>query len=68
MATADNTEHVAQKLAGKAKESAGKLTGDDELEARGQVQQAEADLKEAAGKVKQAGSKVKDAVEDALGG
>lgn len=47
-------------LAGKAKEAAGKATGDDKLDAEGKGDQAKADVKKAA-------NDVKDAVSDAAG-
>ena len=54
MGTDDKISNKVDDLAGKAKEAAGKLTGDDDLEAKGQNDQAKSDLK-------QAGEKVKDA-------
>jgi uncharacterized protein YjbJ (UPF0337 family) len=54
MGIADKARNSAEELAGKAKEAAGKATGDEELEAEGRAQQAKADLK-------QAGEHVKDA-------
>jgi uncharacterized protein YjbJ (UPF0337 family) len=50
-----SVEDAAQKAAGKVKEGAGKMTGDQSLEAEGRGDQAKGDLK-------QAGEKVKDAV------
>jgi uncharacterized protein YjbJ (UPF0337 family) len=47
-------EHKTEDLRGKAKEGAGKLTGDEDLERQGKTDQAKSDLK-------QAGEKVKDA-------
>ncbi len=41
-------------LAGKAKEAAGKATGDDSLERQGQTDQAKSGLKKAADNVKSA--------------
>ena len=54
MGTDDKISNKADDLAGKAKEAAGKVTGDDDLEAKGRNEQATSDLK-------QAGEKVKDA-------
>jgi uncharacterized protein YjbJ (UPF0337 family) len=54
MGIADKARNSAEELAGKAKEAAGKATGNEELEAEGRAQQAKADLK-------QAGEHVKDA-------
>ena len=53
----DKAENTAQKLTGKAKEAWGKSTDDEDLEARGQGDQAAAD-------VKQAGEHAKDAAKD----
>ena len=47
-------EHKAEELGGKAKETLGKATDDERLEAEGQGEQTKANLK-------QAGDKVKDA-------
>ncbi|MTD43257.1 CsbD family protein [Conexibacter sp. W3-3-2] len=47
-------------LAGKAKETTGKLTGDDDLKREGQVDQA-------VDKVKETAEKVTDKVKDVLG-
>ena len=50
----DKVKNTAQDLGGKAKEAAGKVTGNERLEAEGQADQTAADIK-------QAGEKVKDA-------
>jgi uncharacterized protein YjbJ (UPF0337 family) len=50
----EKDDSKVQDLQGKAKEAAGKLTGDDSLERQGKTDQAKSDLK-------QAGEKVKDA-------
>ncbi|AUZ35763.1 CsbD family protein [Arthrobacter sp. PGP41] len=50
----DKIENTAEKLGGKGKEAAGEATGDENLKAEGQADQAKGDLK-------QAGEKVKDA-------
>jgi len=50
----DKAKNTAQDLTGKAKEAAGKVTNNEELEAEGKGDQAAADLK-------QAGEKLKDA-------
>lgn len=60
MAMGDKIKHAAQEAGGKVKETAGKATGDQDLEAEGHGDQAAAN-------VKQAGDKAKDAVGDALG-
>jgi uncharacterized protein YjbJ (UPF0337 family) len=54
MATTDKAKNTAQRAKGKAKEAAGKVTGNDKLRSKGKVDQKKAD-------VKQAGEKVKDA-------
>ena len=58
MATDDKLRNQGQDLKGKAKESIGRATDDEELEAQGRTDQAKADLKNA-------GEKVKDAIRDA---
>lgn len=57
MGMGDKISNKAEELKGKAKEAAGKLTDDEELEAEGKVDQGKSNLK-------QAGEKVKDAVKD----
>jgi uncharacterized protein YjbJ (UPF0337 family) len=54
MATEDKAAHKATEVKGKIKEGVGQAAGDEELEAEGQADQAE-------GNLKQAGDKVKDA-------
>ena len=54
MATEDKAAHKATEVKGDVKESPGKVTGDQELEAEGKGDQAK-------GNLKQAGDKVKDA-------
>jgi uncharacterized protein YjbJ (UPF0337 family) len=58
MGTDDKLRNQGQDLKGKAKESVGRATDDEELEAQGRADQAESNLK-------QAGEKVKDAIKDA---
>lgn len=60
-----DTDSTFDKVAGKAKEGAGKVTGDKDLEAEGKLQHAEGKAKEA---LDDAGDKVKDAVDDARAG
>lgn len=50
----DKIKHTAEDLAGKAKEAAGKVTGNEKLEAEGEAQQAKADIKKAGENVKDA--------------
>ncbi len=58
MATDDKVRNEGQDLKGKAKETLGRATDDEELEAAGRSDQAKSSLK-------QAGEKVKDAIKDA---
>jgi uncharacterized protein YjbJ (UPF0337 family) len=53
MSGIDKIKNKAEELGGQAKETTGKATGDERLEAEGQTDQA-------AGNLKQAGEKVKD--------
>ncbi|MCI0157921.1 CsbD family protein [Leifsonia shinshuensis] len=50
----DKIGNAAESAGGKAKETAGKATGDERLEAEGKGDQVKADLKNAAEKVKDA--------------
>jgi uncharacterized protein YjbJ (UPF0337 family) len=50
----DKAKNTVQRAKGKAKEAAGRVTGNDRLRGKGKSDQAKA-------KVKQAGEKVKDA-------
>jgi uncharacterized protein YjbJ (UPF0337 family) len=50
----DKLSNKGEDLGGKAKEAAGRATGDEEMETEGRADQVKADLK-------QAGEKVKDA-------
>ena len=54
MSFADKVKNQIQSLSGKAKQRAGGATGDRDLQAQGDAEQAKGDLK-------QAGEKVKDA-------
>lgn len=54
MSGVDKIKNKAQEVSGKGKESVGEATGDRDLQAEGQTDQA-------AGNLKQAGEKVKDA-------
>lgn len=60
MSFGDKIEHMGEELKGKAKEAAGNVTNDEDLKARGQAEQASAN-------VKQAGDKVGDAAKDVFG-
>ena len=57
MSALDKAKNKAEEIGGKAKEHAGEATGDEQLEAEGQADQAK-------GNLKQAGEKVKDAFKD----
>lgn len=57
MGTEDKLSNTAEEWGGKAKEGAGRATGDRDLEAEGKGDQSKASLK-------QAGEKVKDAFRD----
>jgi uncharacterized protein YjbJ (UPF0337 family) len=59
VALEDKAKNSAQTAKGKAKDLAGRVTGDKGLQGEGKVDQV-------AGHLKQAGEKVKDAVRDAV--
>ncbi|MGM1016373.1 MAG: CsbD family protein [Actinomycetota bacterium] len=50
----DKIKNAAEDIAGKAKEAAGKVTGNEKLEAEGKADQTKADLKNAGENVKDA--------------
>ena len=58
MATDDKFRNKGEDLKGKAKETIGQATDDEELEAQGRADQTKSSLKDA-------GEKVKDAIKDA---
>ena len=60
MGLGDKIDNKAEEFGGKAKEAAGNVTGDRDLQAEGQGDQASSHIK-------QAGEKVKDAVKDVFG-
>ena len=60
MATDDKIDNKTQEVGGKIKEAAGRVTGDRDLQAEGQGDQASSH-------VKQAGEKIKDAAKDVFG-
>ncbi|WP_018180702.1 CsbD family protein [Jongsikchunia kroppenstedtii] len=60
MAISDDAQNKAEDLAGRAKEAAGAVTGDDDLKNEGKGDQAEADVKQ---KVADAADKVKEGVD-----
>ncbi len=55
MATTDKARNTAQQAKGKLKETAGKVSGNNKLRAKGNADQVK-------GNLKQAGEKVKDAL------
>ena len=57
MGLGDKISNKTEELKGKAKETTGKVTGNEELEAEGKVDQGKSG-------VKQAGENVKDAAKD----
>ena len=59
MGVGDKIQNAGEEAAGTVKETAGRATGNQSLEAEGRADQASAN-------VKQAGEKAKDAVKDAL--
>lgn len=54
MSAADKMKNAAQDLKGKAKESAGKVTDNERLEAEGRTDKSAADAKKAGENVKEA--------------
>ena len=60
MSMGDKIKHDGQEAVGKVTELIGKVTGNEKLEARGQAEAGEAN-------VKQAGDSVKDVAKDVLG-
>jgi uncharacterized protein YjbJ (UPF0337 family) len=54
MATTDKAKNTAQRAKGKAKEAAGKVTGNDKLRSKGKVDQKKADVKQACENIKDA--------------
>ncbi len=58
MSFQDKVANSAEVLKGKAKEAAGKVTGNPRLEVEGKVDQGKGNLKQAGEKVKDAGKSV----------
>jgi uncharacterized protein YjbJ (UPF0337 family) len=56
----------SEKAAGKVKETAGKLTGDDELESEGRTQRATEDTKEKFEEVRDKAKGAKEAIKDKI--
>ncbi len=61
MGAVDKAKNLAEDLMGKSKEATGKVTDNEQLEAEGHTDQADADLKQRGEKFKDAGDDVKDA-------
>ena len=61
MGTDDKIRNKAEDLVGKVKEAAGAVSGNEDQEAEGRMDQTKADFKDAGEQVKDAGGKVKDA-------
>lgn len=61
MGLGDKINNKAEDLKGQAKESHGKATGNEELQAEGQGDQASASAKGSVEKLKDAGKDIKDA-------
>lgn len=62
MGTQDKASNKLQDVKGKVKETVGKATGDDDLESKGNTDQAKAAVKDVGEKVKDAASDIKGAV------
>jgi uncharacterized protein YjbJ (UPF0337 family) len=62
MGTKDKASNKAQDLKGRAKETAGSATGNEDLRRKGKADQTKAALKDSGERVKDAESHVKDAV------
>ncbi len=62
MGTQDKASNKAQDIKGKVKETVGKTTGDEEVERKGETDQAKAAVKDVGEKAKDAASKLKDPV------
>jgi uncharacterized protein YjbJ (UPF0337 family) len=52
MSALDKAKNKAQEVTGQAKEKAGQVTGDEDLAAEGQADQAKGNLKDAGEKIK----------------
>ncbi|MGH3947018.1 MAG: CsbD family protein [Pseudonocardiaceae bacterium] len=60
MGLQDKIKNTTEVLKGKAKEAAGKATGNEQMEVEGKLEQGKGDLKQAGEKVKDAGKDVFD--------
>jgi uncharacterized protein YjbJ (UPF0337 family) len=61
MGMGDKIKHGAEEALGKGKETTGKATGDDSMQAEGKADQTEANVKQSGDKLKDAASDAKDA-------
>ena len=61
MGTDDKFENLTDEKVGEAKETFGRATDNEDLEAEGKADKSKANIKQAGEKVKDAGQKVKDA-------
>ena len=66
MSTEDRINNKAEDLGGKAKEAAGKVTGDDALAQQGRNDQAKAGIKDAVNNVKESAKDAIDKVKHAV--
>lgn len=66
MSLGDKIGNKAEDFGGKAKETAGKVTGDDELRAEGQADQVKAGIKDAVENVKDAVGDAADKIKNVL--
>jgi uncharacterized protein YjbJ (UPF0337 family) len=64
MGTKDKASIKAQDLKGKAKETVGSATGNEELRRKGKTDQTKSTLKDSSEKLKDAASNVKDVLKD----
>jgi uncharacterized protein YjbJ (UPF0337 family) len=58
MAGDKKAKHASEKVKGKVKEGAGKITGNERLKAEGKAKQGKADVKQSSEKVKDAAKTV----------
>jgi uncharacterized protein YjbJ (UPF0337 family) len=63
--TDDKTQGTVERATGKAKEAAGKVTDNEDLEREGRKDQLKGDTHKAVGHIKEAGEKLKEGVHDA---
>jgi uncharacterized protein YjbJ (UPF0337 family) len=61
MSTRDKAKNAGRNATGKAKEVAGRISGNRRTEQRGRRDQVKADLKDAGEQLKDTGGKIKDA-------